>query len=274
MARKTEPWTPQEEHILRTKYATHTAQEIHDKYLPGRSPDGIRGHAAVIGISSPRHRTESKPWTDRELDLLRAYYPGMKVKEFQKAHMPHRTTCSIASKARELGCVHKRTGGQNTGTKGKRRTAATWSTDETEILKRYYAKIPMAELRAKLPGKTAKQIRSKAYTENLTRPYGWTDKEIEILNDNAEHMTVKELSALLPDQTVGTIYAMAKRLGLELKRSHAEPEHGRKKWTDSELEILEKHGNEPIEELRRHLPDRSTGAIQTKLNKTKGGKPT
>ena len=274
MARKTEPWTPNEEHILRTKYATHTAQEIHDKYLPNRTPDGIRGHAIVMGLSQSRPHADSHPWTDRELELLKTYYPGMKVADFQKAHMPHRTTGSITSKARDLGCVHKRAKSQAAGTKGKRRTAAIWSDGETEILRTHYAAATMDELRAKLPGKTAKQIQSKAYAENLTRPYGWTDKEIGILKDNAAGMTAKELCELLPNQNVGTIYPMAKRLGLELKRSHAESEHGRKKWTPAELEILEKHGDEPIEELRKRLPDRSVGAIQTKLSKKKGNDDT
>ena len=266
MATQKQLWQPHEEHILRLKYTTHTAQQIHELYLPNRSTVAIRAHAAAIGLAVSRPTSPQRPWSQNELDLMEKYYTTMPVKTFQQTYMPYRKLTAIMTKAKTLGLKHKRSGSQTKGRKGKRKTETVWTKSDLKILHEFYGKIPSSELQAKLPNKTETQIRTKAYFENLTRDYGWTDDENQILRDNAPSMTAKELAELLPERPLGTIYAQIKALGIERpKHSHKPSENGRKRWTEHELTILRENRGKPIKKIQELLPGRTAGAIMTKL---------
>ncbi|WP_323716274.1 hypothetical protein [Paracoccus aminovorans] len=111
--------------------------------------NAIRRHMARTGCTLGGHRL----WTEVELSTLRRLFPG---DPHLHDLLPGRTTCAIRHKARQLGLVPP---------------LRIWSEAEAQKLRRPYAKgEPMAALLEMFPGKTKRQIWSKANRIGIVRP--------------------------------------------------------------------------------------------------------
>lgn len=87
----------------------------------------------------------------------------------------------------------------------------------------------------------------------------WSEKEIQILFDNPD-MSIKDLAALLPGRSEGSI--KSKRSRLKIK---AGSERGQQPWTHTERLILqENYGNK--EKLLELLPERSWDSIRSQAH--------
>lgn len=90
----------------------------------------------------------------------------------------------------------------------------------------------------------------------------WTDEEVNILKENL-HLTYNELSKLI-DRSISSIQRKTDNLGLLKEREKAIK--SRSKWTNEDVEYLEKnYPAAPFEEMTEYL-NRSERAIRLKAN--------
>jgi hypothetical protein len=121
-----------------------------DKFIVGiNSGNRIRQYMAKYGMT-----LAGQPlWTEAESRLLRRFYP-----HYGRAYaaLCRRTRNAVKSKAFRLGITRSR---------------RVWSPEELKRLKSVYrAGISIQDIRNLLPGKTAKQIHSKAARSGWKRP--------------------------------------------------------------------------------------------------------
>jgi hypothetical protein len=94
-----------------------------------------------------------KLWTPAEINLLRRLYPDYRR---ACAALPHRTRLAIMGKAARAGIT---------------RPLRIWSDDDLKRLKALYCRgVPMREISALFPDKTAKQIWHRAARSGWRRP--------------------------------------------------------------------------------------------------------
>lgn len=87
----------------------------------------------------------------------------------------------------------------------------------------------------------------------------WTKKEISILKNNINKVSLEKLVELLPNRTIDAIRKRAWLLRIHVERTHKNYPSG---WSDKENEILRKYYfNSTLETLQQFLPGRSKPAI-------------
>lgn len=92
-------------------------------------------------------------WTAEEIGKLRCLYPDYAA---LVAALPSRTRAAIASKVRSMGLA---------------RPLRVWSEAEFRMMKPLYLRgVPVSEMLERLPGKTARQVWSKASHHEIRRP--------------------------------------------------------------------------------------------------------
>ena len=107
-----------------------------------------RAYMARTGLTSRGHRL----WTPKEISTLRLY-PDYRA---LVRTLPRRTRKAIESKVWRCGLA---------------KPLRVWSEAEFGIMKRLYVQgAPIAVILSRLPGKTARQVWSKASSRNIRRP--------------------------------------------------------------------------------------------------------
>ena len=91
-------WTTEEDKILIENYKDLGLKEV-SKLLPNRTRNAINERAIKLGITE--HNSRGVPWTNKEIELLKKYYPTM-GRECQM-YLKNRTKQMITSRANMLG---------------------------------------------------------------------------------------------------------------------------------------------------------------------------
>ena len=99
MGKKT--WTEEEEKILREYYPKMYLKDI-AKLLPRHSKSGIVQKAKKLGLTKKHKLLFGCPWSEKEIEILREYYPRMSVREIHRKFLPHRSVYAIKEKIRKL----------------------------------------------------------------------------------------------------------------------------------------------------------------------------
>lgn len=124
------PWTKEEDEMIRRHYPTMHTVELAEKMGTDRAPRSVIGRAATLGvkkkiiarkhkdgtvilvpvkpglpkikaeIKKPPETPERKPWTNKELELLREHYPHMLNSEL--AEIVGHPAISVNQKAYKL----------------------------------------------------------------------------------------------------------------------------------------------------------------------------
>lgn len=110
----------------------------------GRSAKGVADMVRKMG-QAKRPETVNVPWTERELEILRAHYgSGAWITRVQ-ALLPGRTKGAIGIQAHKMGV----------------RESLNWSPEEIEMLREYYP-YPGSDVAKKLPHRTVAAIKNQA----------------------------------------------------------------------------------------------------------------
>ena len=250
-------WEPWEENILKTKYKTETTRQIRTRYLPDRTEAAIRHKLDELDLAIPTNIRKGTPWTDTEIETLKAYYGKMTAKRLHDEHLRNRTVCGIRTQAGKLGLIaYKR----NNNRKAKPCAHTSWSSEETDILINNARTTTTDKLADMLPGKTKRQIRNKICVLGLSKTERacFSEEEIRILKENASNCTIRQLLQLLPtrhDHRV--VRTKLKELGLQALPGKAKDTP----WTEAELNILRANMDIKPSALTKLLPRRSARII-------------
>ncbi|OMQ19939.1 hypothetical protein [Serratia oryzae] len=136
---KTPDWSDGETDILRATYGTDLEVDEICAMLPARSAVSVVIKARKLGLTRPEPF-----WQQRELKILRRYYPseGKKV----VARLSGRSNHSVILKAARLGIIYQ-------GNKNYRK----WSEDELLLLAQNHS-LPIAQLCTLFPERSLKSV--------------------------------------------------------------------------------------------------------------------
>lgn len=136
---KSPDWSDWEIDIIRETYGTDLEVDEICAMLTGRSAVSVAIKARKLGLTRPEPF-----WQQRELNILRRYYPseGKKV----TSRLSGRSHHSVIIKAVKLGISYQ-------GNKNYRR----WSDDELLLLAQNHS-LPIAQLCALFPGRSLKSV--------------------------------------------------------------------------------------------------------------------
>ncbi|QMR41597.1 hypothetical protein [Klebsiella aerogenes] len=257
-------WSEAEQAVLREHYETVMPVAEILTMLPGRPHKAVLAKARGMGLSRRLHGP-SPSWSQKELQLLRHYYPteGQTVRH----RLTGRTENSIRQKARELGIRYV-----------GHAQFRVWLDEDWQLLEKRQHE-PMETLRQLFPERNitslknalsrlkqkqagSHQIVKKMPTRRrkaTTKPVvPWSDAEKAVLTQHYETpMPMKDILAQLPGRAKKSVFAMAEKL--ELKRlSH--------RWSDAELRILKQYYSSEGNDILARLPGRSLQAIRSKAN--------
>lgn len=244
----TRTWTPGEDAVLAKYFPSMPATEVQAKYFPKRTPDQVRLRAKALGLK----RDGPAPWTEQDDQILILNSPDLSIAEIQRKYLPDRTYGDAKARARELGI--------SVSKKPEGRLRRGWTRQETDLLVKYYNKIPLAELVKKyLPGKTEATVMNAARAMGLAKAR-WSEDEENLLKTYYPTMTAEELiEKYLPGYTVYAIQSKAKNLGLKKDN---------RLWTEQEIEILKTYSATlTVAEIqKRYLPRRTIDSIRTRIS--------
>ena len=257
-------WSDEETEALKANYGKMSARELHQKHLPGRTVSAIREKARKLGLSqaSPNKPDRSKPskfalWTPEETETLKQNASRLSRAELQ-ALLPEKTLKQINQKASSLGLIDE--------------NRIEWTDKEIEALRTNAPTHTMKELRGILAGRDETSIRSKLRTLGIEcklsrKPPSkkekakWNDGDIEKLRRLAPGRTPYEIAESFPGRTDVSVRLECDRLGIAYKQSAP-------RWSDAEVEILEKNrAGCSIAGLQALLPGRSRDSIKKRLRK-------
>lgn len=144
-------FTPERDEILRKYYPTEGGRVAERPGMEGLTPRQCNFRASTLGITADK---KPKKWTDKELELLKEFYPDRAdADEFAEVLQRHSLT-SCWSKARSLGlcsCIQKR-----------------WTDDEDVILRKFYPGEGQEVLK-RLPGRTKMSCYMRANSLGIHR---------------------------------------------------------------------------------------------------------
>lgn len=217
--RKQAPWAPDELEILNRHAGTMTAREIHNEYLPKRTPKTIRNKVRQLGIRAGE-TPEKAIWTDGDVMFLRENFENMPVAEIAKRL--DRTPEAVRARAVILKLNKKQPHRAATYVR------STWSDHEDAVLINHAGTLTTREIRDRfMPERTIGCVQHRIQTLGLTRkkrPDDWSDAECRILKKYAEnHIGLAELAAMLPGRSEKAIAGKLLRLGIrkdKTKKGH------------------------------------------------------
>ena len=88
-------WTNEQVALLKQIYPYYSNSEL--SVILKHPANSVSDKAIQLGLK------KQKWWTDKELNVLKKYYPLLGAERIKDAFLPHRTTGSIKKKAHELG---------------------------------------------------------------------------------------------------------------------------------------------------------------------------
>lgn len=144
-------FTPERDEILRMYYPTDGGQVANRPGMEGVTPQQCYTRAATLGLSSG---LKPNAWTDRELELLKKFYPHQADADGFAEVLQQHSLSSCWSKAKSLGlcsCAQKR-----------------WTKDEDVVLRKFYPGEGYEVLK-RLPGRTKMACYMRANTLGIHR---------------------------------------------------------------------------------------------------------
>ncbi|MGL4723864.1 MAG: hypothetical protein ACRCWW_05070 [Scandinavium sp.] len=257
-------WSEAEQAVLRKHYETAIPLADILAMLPGRPHKAVLTKARGMGLSRRIHGP-SPSWSQKELQLLRHYYPteGQTVRD----RLTGRTEHSIRQKARELGIRYIGHAQFRVWLDEEWRLLKKHQHESLEILRQLFPERNKTSLKSALSRLKQKQAgsdqvvkkvatkRKKAATEPVNR---WSDAEKAVLMQHYETpMPMKDILAKLPGRAKTSVFAMAEKL--ELKRlSH--------RWSEAEQHILKQYYSSEGNDIVARLPGRSLKSIRCKAS--------
>ncbi|MCL5282850.1 MAG: hypothetical protein M1376_23445 [Planctomycetes bacterium] len=261
--RKGRPWSDLEIKLLRDLYSDpDTLLEEIAAQLIGRSLSAVQRIAHILGLR------RLNPWTEEEIALLRQFWPERTPSEL--AGMLKRSWRAIKHKARSLGLRRRPPATADSGDQeeapaarernARRRVLRPWSEEEVKYLKHMYPRTHSPEEIAKgLESRSAVSIRGKAWELGLTRKWGWTAEEDNLIREYYHlGLSWRKIAKRLNRSRPG-VQRRARALGLERE--------GPQLWTDREDGFLREHWSKrDAGELAEQL-DRTVRAVETRAQK-------
>lgn len=209
-----------------------------------------------------------KSWTEKEVEILKKYYPKGTSMDKILEMLPNRTYPAVLHKASNLGLKK----GTYTPEKKKSRR---WTKSEINFVRTYYGRMDEKKLAEALPGRSITSIKSlihKKIKENKKRTVfkrnpPWSDEETKILVENYKKMTTHELTKIIPDRTYYSIRGQLGILGLKRDKKDLRKKQYCRMWTKEEKQILLDNSDKTTKEIRKLLPERSEDAIRGQLRR-------
>ena len=92
-------WSDEEEAILKDNWIEYDQNELHDKFLPNKTPQQIRRKKMDMGLKGKKY-----VWSEEEIEVLSQVGPHRKNQFIIKNYLPNKTTRQI-SDARKFYCI-------------------------------------------------------------------------------------------------------------------------------------------------------------------------
>lgn len=151
------PWSGEETKLLRKLYPNMSSRDIACRI--GRSASSVSQRAVMLGFEKSQEYLESlgrtgevKPWTARDIELVKKMYPIMKASEV--ADYLGRSRSMVTKYACSLGL--------------KKKKHVNWSEDEIKLLIQEYYKKTAKQI-AKELGRSINSVREKAHRLGLRK---------------------------------------------------------------------------------------------------------
>jgi hypothetical protein len=90
-------WTKEETDILKAHWSEHDQRELHEKFLPAKTPVQICQKKMYMGLKKP------PVWTNEERALLLEHGASHSQKEMVKRFLPNKTVQQVHSMRKHLG---------------------------------------------------------------------------------------------------------------------------------------------------------------------------
>ena len=219
-----------------------------NEYKNGLTPKEIslkynRGDSTIINAlrKAGIYVEQTSRWTDREIEILKTYYPVEPISDVIKRLPRHSDKQSIFSKASALGI--------------KGYSPNEWTDSEINILAEKYGKVDIKELYELFNKRhTILAIRCKAQHLGFQNDPYWSKEDEDVVRKYYSILPFEELKKLLPQKTEYSIRGVARKLGLK-----------------SKYYLDEKYSEEQVEFIRQNCLKMSDEQIAKILNKTPAG---
>lgn len=190
----------------------------------------------------------SPEWPKQDIEILKQYYPEEGVKVRARLTSEY-SNSAIICKASKLGIRYSYRSEQN-----------LWTDEEIEIVKKHFMKDGLQKTTKLLPGRTTRQVYSKAKLLGLSNPSHrfLTDKDIEFIKENYPNKGNMYCANAL-GTTRETIKNYVRKLGLK--------NHALVSWTEEENEILREYYPKEGLLVANRLPGRKPYSCKTQANK-------
>mgnify|MGYP003593521476 FL=1 len=211
-------WSEKEIKLLKKWYTSKIDNEKLLSKFPNRSLSALAHKAHNIGITRGHYFPESRDgrrWSEDEINFVCAFY-GQRDEQWILDFMPNRSIAAIKRIALKYHPKKKR-----------KRTFSnnpSWCEIEDALLLKHYQTKTIDELTKIIPNRTYDGIRSRMYVLGLKRDKEhlkqeksgamWTDKELNILNENKDK-SIKELERLLPARSSDGIRGKLRKLAFD-----------------------------------------------------------
>lgn len=193
-------WSGQERQYLKDNYGLIPATKI--AQILGRGVSGVRSMAREMNLGK-RTITSSKPWTEREMTIMREHCNQDAWIVRVQAFLPERTRAAIGAQANKMGLT----------------AAQDWTPEEILVLETFYPEHG-SKIAGKLPGRSTAAIKLQAAKRGLrfrsrqprqTPIHPWSEAELTLLNIN-RNASISELRELFPGRTKYAIEHMRARV--------------------------------------------------------------
>lgn len=138
------PWTDEETETLKKYARVMSAEELHDRFLPDRTPHAIQNAARSLVPS------RIAKWLPSETACLVRYYGKIPTEELISRYMPGKTVNQIYAKALQLGLRRKY-------------NVRRWTDEELDILRDNMGRIPVRKIKELIPDRSVGSIYMKIY---------------------------------------------------------------------------------------------------------------
>lgn len=138
------PWTDEEKEILKKYARTMTSEELHDRFLPDRTPHAIQN--AMRSLVPSR----IAKWLPSETACLVRCYGKIPTEELISGYMPGKTVSQVYAKARQLGIR-------------KKYNVRRWSDEELDILRTNMGRMSVPKIKGLIPNRSTGAIYIKIH---------------------------------------------------------------------------------------------------------------
>jgi len=225
-------WTVDEITFVEQHYGQLSAREIGEQL--GRSANGVARIAQLSGLS----RGMPPPWSEEELELLRAHYA--KGTEYVMSLLPGRSRKAIFQQA-SLAEITGRD---------------SWNHEEKDFLEKHYGYLPTKEIATRL-GRSVSAVRAAVVKFDLGTGHNvpWTEAELALMRVHYKK-GIDGMTLLLPERSRGAIVVQAGKMGLTEARF----------WQPDEDSLLKAiYPESGARGVKEKLPHRTSPAIKHRV---------